>query len=134
MKFTMVVRDADGLRPSWEEQEDRADVRNIEAAQRWSEETIEQFNATLRQHERPRKLIYVFPTPLEQQDPSVKARHTWRKMNLYTHSDRLGNYDIMECSICGVTGKRFNLGEAGVKIDSKFRAKKFQTCNPENIE
>ncbi len=37
--------------------------------------------------------------------------HDWRKINLFTISDRAGMYDLLQCSFCGKKQKRFGLRE-----------------------
>ena len=107
----------------WWEHYDKREVKTLEAAQAWSEQLIEWFNETLRPGEQKRKLLAV-----ELEGKSEPGQHDWYKTNMYTLLDnRLGMYDAMICRACRITGKRFGLNEH-VKVDSKFRAKKYQKC------
>lgn len=120
MKFKLEYRERDNPKNvQWEEYEEP-----IDDAQKWAVETIKRFNETLRPGESARDLIQVVVL-----DADSNEKHSWGKTNLTTIIDRLGNYDTMKCAKCGITGKRFGLGRGGVKIDSKYRAKKFQRCD-----
>lgn len=35
----------------------------------------------------------------------------------------------MRCSACKVTGRRYGLGQNGVALDRKFRAKVYERCD-----
>ena len=124
MKFIVTVRHKSGGE-SWEEPYDKSGINSLEDAKEWSFATVDNFNATLRPHERARKVVSV-----RLADNSVSDEHDFHKTCLVTVNDpRLGLYDRMACRVCGVTGKRFGLGRNGVKIDSKYKAKKFQKCS-----
>jgi hypothetical protein len=41
---------------------------------------------------------------------------------------RVGTVDLMRCSKCGITGKRFGIS-AKIVIDSKFRRKAYRECH-----
>ena len=60
----------------------------------------------------------------------TQTEHEWEKTNLVTISDRSGIYDKMRCVRCRVTGKRFGLGQFGVKLDRKFLSAKYEHCLP----
>ena len=47
----------------------------------------------------------------------VKQKHNWDKKSLVTER---GGYDKMICLNCGATGKRYGLGNNGVKADSRY--------------
>lgn len=47
----------------------------------------------------------------------TKQQHNWAKKSLVTEK---GGYDKMVCTNCGATGKRYGLGNYGVKVDSKY--------------
>lgn len=81
------------------------------------------FNATLRAAESPRELISV---EIVDSESSLIHEHTWGKENLVTIIKGGSSYDIMKCSRCGITGKRY--GFNGVQIDSKYKAKIYATC------
>lgn len=120
MKFILVVQHSEGGE-AWEEHYDIAAIDSLEKAQAWAQSTIQKFNDTLRPHEKSRKIVSVALA-------GKSDKHLWHKTNLMTISDpRLGLYDTMKCENCGITGKRFGVSEA-VKLDSKFRAKKYRLC------
>lgn len=50
----------------------------------------------------------------------MKQTHNWDKVSLVTER---GGFDKMKCTICGATGKRFGLGQNGIRVDSKFDPK-----------
>lgn len=120
MKFICTVARLEGSDEPWEESYDQPGIHTL-AAEKWALFTVAKFNATLRPFEKPRKLVSVVLAGASQ-------KHQWFKVSACTVVDpRLGMYDQMKCKNCEVTGKRFNLNQY-VKIDSKFRAKKYQTC------
>ena len=85
------------------------------------------FNRTITDPKREKRQAVVSVTVSDDGAPVInKRQHDFHKTNAITISDRTGVYDRMECTRCGVTGKRFGLEH--VKIDAKFRAKKFQVC------
>lgn len=95
--------------------------------EQWCRDIVAWFNRTLRPGELPRRLAYC---EVVSEDGEVLHGHKWVKVSLATQSSTGGrSWDNMRCSICGVTGKRFSLGASGVKIDSKYRLKKYRTCN-----
>lgn len=118
MLFEIKVRTADG-REWWEKYD-----KEVEDARVWAEETIESFNATLSHGEQPRILLDVRVLDAD----SVKD-HSWVK---YTSGQSVifrGHVvDLMFCKRCGITGKRYGIS-GRVKIDSKYRAKKFNRCD-----
>jgi hypothetical protein len=124
MKFTITVNHTDSKSGSWTEDYNRPDILTLDKAKAWAERTIGNFNKTLRPRERSRILLEI----VEQENDAV-ARHDWRKTNLVTIISGKRNYDKMICSRCGVTGKRYGLGQNGIERDSKFRAKKYETCS-----
>ncbi len=105
---------ARGLRP------EHADV------EKWAHALIDWFNETAADWERKRRVVSVEVTDDGVTPPVNRREHDWEKTNAITISDRQGVYDAMRCRRCGVTGKRFGLTR--VKVDSKFRAKKWQAC------
>lgn len=123
MKFILTAQHQTGGEP-WEEHYDKPELQTLESVEKWALYIVHWFNSTRRPGERVRKLISV-------RLDGTSQKHKWFKANLVTIMDpRLGIYDIMKCETCGVTGKRFRLNH-DVKIDSKFRAKRYQTCTGE---
>ena len=110
----------------WDEHENRSEIKSEEEANEWSARCIQRFNDTLRPGERERVLVrVVFDHPENQE----LQQHSWEKTNLYTVLDpRLGLYDTLACTSCGITAKRY--GMSHIKIDSKYRAKAYKQCPP----
>lgn len=89
--------------------------------QGWAESLIKRFNDSCRPGESKRKLISV-------EVLGASTEHRWYKRTDGMSVHFRGNLvDIMECSACGVTGKRFGI-QGGIKRDSKYRAKKYAVC------
>ena len=119
MKFKIKCcdeRDPDGW---WEEYD-----KDIDNPQEWARETITSFNHTLRPGERLRKVLEVVVLDVN----SIKD-HDWQKTNSFTIMKGSLSYDTMQCSRCGVTGKRYALGQGGTTIDGKYRAAAYQRCD-----
>jgi len=81
------------------------------------EETIREFNKTLRPNERARKLI-----DYEVLESSENKPHSWRKLNLVTQIVKGQLFDIYICEVCKATGKRFGLC-GGITLDKKYKKK-----------
>ncbi|HEB27876.1 MAG TPA: hypothetical protein ENI05_08895 [Porticoccus sp.] len=130
VKFKIKVSNIDVGEP-WHEPYDKPEVTNLKEAQAWAKDTVKWFNETCQSGEQHRELHGV-----ELDGPSEV--HEWYKLSLTTQlgSGRLSgqSYDVMACENCDVTGKRFGLGEGGIKRDSKFRAKKYSRCQPNKVE
>lgn len=73
----------------------------------------------------PRELVSV---EVIEDNTVVKHEHKWEKENLVTIVKGEYIYDIMKCSVCGITGKRYGLS-SDVQRDSKYRAKIYDTCD-----
>jgi hypothetical protein len=84
---------------------------------------IDKFNNTLRPYEKPREFV-----DLKVVDD--RKLHDWGKTNLITVVKGGRSYDTMKCEVCGITGKRFGLGTMGVKRDTRYKAEKYEYCNP----
>jgi hypothetical protein len=122
MKINITITHNDGTNEPWVEDYDKPQVKTIDDANEFAVALIQQFNNTLRPGEKSRKVLFV-----EIAGESGPPDHDWSKMNLVTVMDpRLGFYDILQCTRCGITAKRFGLDR--ILIDRKFRAKKFQKC------
>lgn len=95
----------------------------------WAEETIQRFNDTLRPHELARQLLRV-----EVIEQGNERHHKWvKRTDGMSVPFRGCAVDLMFCSACGITGKRF--GVAGhVKIDSKYRKKAYLECHTAKIQ
>jgi len=72
----------------------------------WCLETLETFNATLRHGEQPREFVRV-----EIKANDVPLRHQWHKTNLVTIMKGRDNYDTYRCELCGITAKRYGVGD-----------------------
>lgn len=103
----------------WEEFEKDTDDPDT-----WAEKTIERFNETLRPGERPR-----FVVQTEVLDTDSIRDHDWEKTNLVTIMKHGSSYDAMRCRRCGITGKRYGLGDVGTTRDHKFRATVYLRCD-----
>ena len=119
MRYVLVVSYAEGG-DSWEESMDDPQVTCDQTATERGRALVDWFNGDLRPGEKPRAFISARVV-------GESFEHDWRKTSLITVSDRLGNYDRMKCEACGITGKRFGLNPR-VKIDSQYRAAKYQKC------
>ena len=105
--------------PWWEDYEE-----NIKDVQKWAKETISFFNKTIRPREKRRKLLQVVVI-----DKSNDNFHSWEKKTNGMSVKFRGQYcDLMYCTKCGITGKRFGL-TSNVKIDSKYRKKVYKNCD-----
>jgi len=118
MRFKITVAHKDNLGNFWDEEYDK----NIDDPKKWAEETIENFNNTLYPGEKARVLLDVII-----EDPNTRKEHEWEKTNIVTIIKRGQLYDIYRCVKCGITAKRYGLGD--IKIDSKFKAKVYQRCD-----
>lgn len=119
MKFRIQIS-VKGEKPYWEEYD-----KPISDADLWAKKTIKSFNDTLRLNEKPRTLHAI-----EVLDVESQKEHAWTRTNITTISDQYGLYDKVKCENCGITGKRYGLGEVNVQLDAKYRnAKVFRRCD-----
>lgn len=103
----------------WEEYDEITDD-----AEKWAKDTLEFFNNTLRPGESARDFIQCVVLDADSQE-----KHSWDKdITRMSAQFRGAIIDGMYCKKCGITGKRFGLNP-NVKIDSKYRAKKFHRCD-----
>ncbi len=122
MKFRMNVKNIGESDSSarWENYE-----KAIDDPQKWADNCIESFNRTLRPNEKPREVIAVEVLG----DELNEELHSWEKYTSGMSVQFRGRCtDMMYCSKCGITGKKFSLSST-IKIDSKYRKKAFQKCN-----
>ena len=123
MKFQIKVK-SDDKGTEWTEDYERPNVVDQSSADKEGAKIIDYFNSTCQPGESRRTLIAVV-------FGSGKAieNHQWHKTNSFTVIDKGGAmYDTMECSRCGITGKRYNI-HGGVLLDGQFRRiKAFKNC------
>jgi len=123
MKFKIKVKHKGGDE-WWEEYDEK-----VEDAHIWARDIIKRFNETLRPYEPPRELLRV-----EIIDDNNKKFHNWIKRTYgMSVKFRGATVDLMYCSRCGITGKRYGF-YSNVKIDSKFRKKAYKECHTAQIE
>jgi hypothetical protein len=121
----MIVKYKDINSPPWNEDEDKPYIENMEDAQVWAEETIKDFNNTLRPYEKPRELVSV-----EHLDDE-SSKHSWAKTSITTIIDRHGTYDEIECTKCSITGKRHGL--TNISRDPEYKAHGYSDCKQAKI-
>jgi len=123
MKFICVVTDERG--ENCEETYDKPTISSIEAARSYSEQTINNFNSSLRPGELPRRLVDV--RTADQKDKG-HSPHSWEKTNLVTQVVNGGpSFDTARCSVCKITARRYGLG--GYTRDQQYKAKGFESCS-----
>lgn len=84
---------------------------------------IDNFNNTLRHGESPRELLGVKVLD----EGYEEKEHTWIKQNMFTIVNARGVYDEYRCDMCGITGKRYGVGNPILR-DSKYKAKVYSNC------
>lgn len=105
----------------WEESE--TDMTDAEEA---AQKLMDNFNKTCHPGENNRHILKV-----EVLDATLgTSKHKWKKTNLVTimGCGILGGYDTMQCENCGITGRRYGLGQNGVTMDRRWKAKVYQDC------
>lgn len=120
MNFTAMIRNV-GEETPWKESFNEAGVTTQEQAEKWTRETVEWFNSTLRAGEVQREVVSVRIG--EGEEP---LDHHWTKINLVTLQDHRGMFDNVRCTRCGATARRYGL--TSIRRSATFRAKKWQFC------
>jgi hypothetical protein len=126
MRFTIKVRQK-GSAETWDETYDRESVCNEAAATRFGREVIANFNNGLRSKEKPREFVSAEILG------AGALQHQWEKQNAFTQVGRGTNYDVMRCTRCGITGKRYGLSET-ITRDLLFQALKWKECRENTDE
>lgn len=119
--FRIHVRHAGTADHGWSEEY----TKDVVDPESWARETISNFNAGLRPGECARELLRV-----ELINSTARhIAHAWSKQNLVTVDHHRLPFDRMQCTQCGITGKRYGLGVGGITRDSAFRAKVYARCD-----
>ena len=120
MKFKIEVDTGRGIH--WEDYEENIKAEDIDE---WGKALIQNYNdGIVHEDDLPRKYISHQIIDNSESDPN----HDWQKSNLMTISKGGQTYDTAKCSKCGITGKRFGLGE-GVSVDKKYSSKVYDRCD-----
>lgn len=122
MKVKIKTRDIDCDKGRWEEYE-WDDVHDEESAREKAQQLVDSFNRTLREGEVERVLEEV--ELIEGQRYAVHE-HQWDKTSLVTEA---GGYDRMKCEKCGITGKRYGVGQDGITRDDKYKKEVYARCD-----
>jgi hypothetical protein len=125
MKFTMIVKWI-GSNETWEETEDRPALTTEKACQDWAVQCIQNFNATLRPHEKPRELVGLVRVEVDSQK-EVNTVHQWVKLNAVTQVKGNQTFDVMCCEVCNITARRYGLDR--IVRDTKYRSQVYAYCN-----
>lgn len=125
MKFKMRVHNnKDGK--EWDEEYNKPDAIDQASAEAVAQKLIDYFNSTLRPYESPRTLVSVTLG-----DGNASLPHEWHKTNLTTIMERGRQFDTAACSTCGITGKRYGLGD--VTRDPEYKAKGYSSCDTAQV-
>lgn len=125
MKFTLTCRHR-GDEATWDEAYEMDVVNTREEAELWGNATIRSFNETRCTGERPRELVSV---KVEAATSGAKKDHDWNKTNLVTVMPKRGqSYDTYRCQACGVTARRYGVGESPV-LDPKYKTRVYWRCD-----
>ena len=123
MRFDLIVKNKGGA-ASWKEPYDKPGITSLDAARKWANQTIANFNETLHPYESPRELVDVVNG---EEKKGITSTHSWEKVSLTTQVSSRGMFDAMRCTVCGITAKRY--GMTNIKIDSAFRGDGFNSCS-----
>lgn len=107
-EFTITICNTETPEKTWKEEYTK-DLQTIETIEEWARDTIQEWNDTLRPHEKERTFISARIINHLTKDPA----HLWsEKKNLVTKMNMHGgSYDEFTCLKCGVEGKRYGLGQ-----------------------
>lgn len=122
MKFEIEVGIKAGA-DVWWEGFDKEEVTDEASAKKWAEATIQSFNESLRPTEKARRFVGGVRLLAE-----GSKEHRWVKLNWGTKSDHRGSFDMMRCERCGCEGRRYGMGQRGVKRGAAWKAKKWVKC------
>jgi hypothetical protein len=89
----------------------------------WAQELVTRFNKGLKLGESPR---HVTKIEVSEFKGEVKREHQWTKTNLVTIERAMQFYDTARCDVCGITAKRYGVGDT--VRDPKWSAKKYAFC------
>lgn len=90
----------------------------------WSHNLVTRFNAGVRPGESPR---YVTKIDVTEYEGVIQRAHMWEKTNLVTIMRGSRSYDTARCSACGITAKRFGIGEH--TRDPRYKSDKYEVCS-----
>ena len=119
-EFEIRVKDS---RAEWREKFNKPEVVDQATAESVGRGLVQYYNDTLRPGERPRTFLGASLTSTGE----VRESHEWEKTNSFTIMERGRPFDTAQCVKCGVTAKRFGLGEP--TLDPQFRAQAFRYCD-----
>ena len=123
MRFQIEVGMKD-TKDVWWEDYDKEDVVDEATARAWAENTVQQFNDTITDKREP---LRCFTGGVKILGKGSKE-HRWTRLNWTTMSDHRGVFDMMRCERCGAEGRRYGLGERGIKRGAAWKAKKWKSC------
>ncbi len=137
MNFKMRAKhDGDNDAAGFWEEFDKPGVTDQASAEAAAQGLIDFFNDTLREGERRRVLLKVVylgrngEGNARKLSSAQREEHDWHKQSLITER---GGYDRMECSKCGITGRRYGFGNVGIRRESAFKAKGFAYCDTARV-
>ena len=102
-------------------------IENVSDPDAWGKEIIQFYNDTIPKYGGEERVFL----RTEIIDPTIN-KHEWKKNNLMTLIDEKNHrtYDEMECTVCHITGKRYDISH-NVTIDKKYQADKYKYCKPD---